>query len=219
MKKVTQENNFIFFTLSLVVLLLANAVASTLPPTVGNLLSQTFILTAIGGAYYSLSFGPRWRPFVATVVILLVFANALRGQLPWNLSELMRGVIGLAFFAAATYNGGRQVLFAHEVTTNTMVGALAIYLLLGIVWSSLYIIALYFNPTAFHGIEIVEGTDTFPNTLYFSYVTLTTLGYGDITPSTRITQTLAFMEAIAGTFYLAIVVASLVSARRQQSGN
>ena len=75
------------------------------------------------------------------------------------------------------------------------------YLLLGIVWSSLYIIALYFNPTAFRGIDIVEGSDTFPNTLYFSYVTLTTLGYGDITPTTRI--------------YLVIVVGILVSASRR----
>ncbi|MCB1764424.1 MAG: two pore domain potassium channel family protein, partial [Gammaproteobacteria bacterium] len=65
-------------------------------------------------------------------------------------------------------------------------------------------------PQALHGVEIVDGVSDFPHLLYFSYVTLTTLGYGDVTPAIPLTRTLAYLEAITGTFYLAIVVASLL---------
>ncbi|MBT8054181.1 MAG: potassium channel family protein [Gammaproteobacteria bacterium] len=55
-----------------------------------------------------------------------------------------------------------------------------------------------------------------PNTTYFSFVTLTTLGYGDISPATPLAEVLVILEAVTGIFYLAIIVASLMGSLRDQ---
>ena len=78
--------------------------------------------------------------------------------------------------------------------------------------------ALEFWPEGIKGIEYKDWHDNFGATAYFSYVTMTTLGYGDITPVVPMTRTLAYLQAVAGTFYMAVVVASLVGgfARRHK---
>jgi voltage-gated potassium channel len=121
------------------------------------------------------------------------------------------------FFVGAIVKCSHQVLFSDSVGINVVVGALAIYLLLGIIWASLHMITLYFFPHAFKGITPEAGVDDFPRLLYFSYVTLATLGYGEITPAMPISRTLAYLEAIVGTFYLAIIVASLIGGRHNKT--
>ena len=87
------------------------------------------------------------------------------------------------------------------------------FLLLGLIWSTLYLITLEFWHGAFNGIEYKNWNDNFAVTTYFSYVTMTTLGYGDISPALPVSRVLAFLQAIFGTFYMAVVVASLIGAR------
>ena len=109
-----------------------------------------------------------------------------------------------------TWVAARQVLFSGNIEFNTIVGTLAVYLLLGIVWTGFYLLALEFWPEGINGIEYKDWHDNFGATAYFSYVTMTTLGYGDISPAVPMMRTLAYLQAVAGTFYMAIVVASLV---------
>ena len=76
-------------------------------------------------------------------------------------------------------------------------------------WALTYIVIDILDPTAFEQLAVsawAGGTDY----VYFSFVTLTTLGYGDITPLTPVAQTLAWLEAVVGQLYLAILVARLV---------
>jgi hypothetical protein len=84
-----------------------------------------------------------------------------------------------------------------------IVGGICIYLLIGILWTVLYGLVRTWNPDA---IVLREGASLF----YFSFTTLTTLGYGDITPAVKLAQDLAIMEAITGQVYLAIFIARLV---------
>ena len=214
MQPIGKDNNFIFFTISLVILLLTSAVAHTLPARLGTLLSHLITLATFVVGYLTLSFGPNWHRFVGTLVVLGVLANTIGEFLHRPTGELSRHLVALVFFLGAAYNAAQQVLLSPQVKTNVIVGAMAIYLLLGLIWASLYTLVLLFAPQALHGVEIVDGVSDFPHLLYFSYVTLTTLGYGDVTPAIPLTRTLAYLEAITGTFYLAIVVASLISARR-----
>jgi voltage-gated potassium channel Kch len=93
---------------------------------------------------------------------------------------------------------------------------MAIFLLLGLIWATLYLIVLEFSPTAFNGIVARGWVENFPLASYFSYVTLTTLGYGDISPAEPVSRVLVYLEAITGAFYMAVVVASLVGARRAE---
>ena len=128
-------------------------------------------------------------------------------------------VFTLGFFVTAAAFAARQVLLSGRVNSNTLVGSMAIYLLLGLIWATLYLLVLEFIPDAFNGIEYRQWSDNFSTALYFSYVTLTSLGYGDITPTSELSRTLAYCESVTGTFYLAIVVASLIGARAGRHHN
>jgi voltage-gated potassium channel Kch len=102
-----------------------------------------------------------------------------------------------------------QIFRSGRVTHVRIQGAIAVYLLFGLGWAHAYHIVAILNPTSF----------TFPageapamgDWIYFSFVTLTTVGYGDITPLRPIARTLAMGEALAGQLYLAVMIARLVA--------
>ena len=106
----------------------------------------------------------------------------------------------------------KQILFAPKIDINKIVGSVTIYLLIGIIWALLYGLVETVFAGSFSGNLLNVGGSQFWDLIYFSFVTLTTLGYGDILPVNTYARTLAYMEAIVGQFYIAILVASLVSA-------
>ncbi len=81
------------------------------------------------------------------------------------------------------------------------------------IWAMLYVLTEKAAPGAFKGLSATDGTGTFMELVYFSFISLTTMGYGDITPVSPVVRYLAFMEGIVGQFYMAILVASLVGIR------
>ena len=117
----------------------------------------------------------------------------------------------------------RSVLRQREVTGETICMAVSVYLLFGFAWALLYAIIYQRHPEAFSG--IVTGTQIrptefqhlFPIFGYFSLTTLSTIGFGDITPLTLQARYAAVAEGIAGQFYLAILVARLVGLQMSQS--
>ena len=122
----------------------------------------------------------------------------------------------LVFMLAAAWLVGSQVLLTGEVDLNIIVGSVALYLLIGMIWSILFTILLEFSPDALNGIDPGMWYDNHPLTTYFSFVTLTTLGYGDIRPATPVAQVMVTLEAVTGMFYLAVIVASLIGGRRNR---
>jgi hypothetical protein len=109
-----------------------------------------------------------------------------------------------------------RVLSADTVTMDTVAGALTAYLLLGVIWASGYSMIYWAAPSSFSLPTDVPGAadaDSPPMHLflYFSFVTMTTVGYGDIAPVSPLARTLTVLEAILGQFYLAVLVARLVS--------
>ncbi len=106
----------------------------------------------------------------------------------------------------------------RDVTADTVFGGICGYLLIGLVWSSIFSIIEHLTPGAFviDGVAVsglsepTPGRRTFPQLTYFSFVTLTTLGYGDVAPITPQARTLSWLEAGAGQIYLAVLVARLV---------
>ena len=115
---------------------------------------------------------------------------------------LIGGIAWLAF---------KQVLFtAGPIDANRLFGAISVYLLLGLIWSLVYVGIVEVDPSAFNGAEAGPWLETIPEFIYFSFVSLTTLGYGDISPATPITRFVVYLEAIMGQLYLAIMIAGLV---------
>jgi len=94
-----------------------------------------------------------------------------------------------------------------EVTADTIRGGFAVYFLLGFLWSLFFQICLLKNPAS---IYFPEGSYTFSTLLYFSFTTLTTLGYGDIVPVASMVRNLAILEAVFGQIFLASFIARLI---------
>ena len=210
MFRFTSHNNFYFFTASLVILLLASAFVSSTPKGENHLLVQGLMFVTQLVAYFSLNLSRKWRFFVGVMLVMSMAANVQREIYDWSAAPLVGLGGSLIFYCGIAYAAARQVLFSGEIELNTIVGTVAVYILLGLIWSVLYLIALEFWPHSFEGIEYQDWRDNFGITSYFSYITLTTLGYGDISPTIAVTRTLAYLEAITGTFYMAVVVASMI---------
>jgi voltage-gated potassium channel Kch len=109
----------------------------------------------------------------------------------------------------------REVLAKGHVTAMRIQGAIAVYLLLGIAWAHAYALASAHNPHAF---AVQTGTpSTVSEWLYYSFITLTTVGYGDIVPTSRVARVLSMGEALTGQLYLAVMLARLVALQVSES--
>ena len=89
----------------------------------------------------------------------------------------------------------------------------SLYILIGLAWAIIYLVLIISDPKAFSGIDVGSWQQIFASVAYYSFVTLTTLGYGDILPQNHIAEFFAYTEAIVGVFYMAIIVSSLISLR------
>jgi voltage-gated potassium channel Kch len=96
------------------------------------------------------------------------------------------------------------VLKSTEVNKDVLYGAVSIYMLIGGIWWVIYMLIEMMRPGSFSGIK---GWSDF---LYYSFSTLTTVGYGDIVPVTSVARSFAVLEAIVGVMYLAIIISRLV---------
>lgn len=147
--------------------------------------------------------------FLAVTGILITIANSLVDSEP--LARLPQ-IIFLLFIGMAIVESLRQVALSTEISANRLVGAVCVYLMLGLIWALMYSLLYSLNPEAWTVPETGSGAPSLAYWLYYSFVTLTTLGYGDILPISATARTLAYAEALFGQLYVAILVAGLVSA-------
>jgi hypothetical protein len=157
------------------------------------------VVSAIAAIWYA-----RWFPGKAIVVT----ANLL----------------DLSFLALVIGTILSQVFRSRQITRETVAGAICAYLLIGAMWGDGFSILETIAPGSFSGMTAVAGTISLADARlqagrlsYFSFVTLSTLGYGDITPLTRPARNLAALEAIFGQLYLAVLISRLVSQQAASS--
>lgn len=216
MKPITEKNNFYYLTVGLVLMLLVAAVMEHYP---GELASRTIqastVVMLAMGVFGFRTTQTRFRTGIVFVVAVLLLAVA-GTLLDYSSLRYTHLLLLLAFFVWTSWVAARQVLFTGSIDGNKIVGAICIYLLLGLIWAMLYLLIAEISPSAFSGFEQAEWTENFFAAVYYSFVTLTTLGYGEITPVLPVARFLAFTEAIVGVFYIAILVASLVGVRMSE---
>jgi hypothetical protein len=119
---------------------------------------------------------------------------------------------GLVLIAFVVANLLRFVLRAPSVNIEVLCASISAYLMLGLLWTVAYWLVDQLTPGAFafntnDGRQSIHGFNAF----YFSFVTLSTVGFGDITPVSKIARMLAAMEAITGLLYVAVLIARLVA--------
>ncbi|WP_372521849.1 potassium channel family protein [Sulfuricaulis sp.] len=119
----------------------------------------------------------------------------------------------LLFVAFVVVNLLRFTLRAPRVNVEVLCAAISNYLMIGLLWMFAYLLAARLVPDAFSftvGPASDRLLDGF-NALYFSFVTLSTVGYGDIVPLSRVVRMLSILEATTGMFYVTVLVARLVA--------
>ncbi|NIO07386.1 MAG: hypothetical protein GTO40_05055 [Deltaproteobacteria bacterium] len=98
---------------------------------------------------------------------------------------------------------------SKEVTRDVIYAAMAAYLLMALMWTFLYIFLELIQPASFNvSLDLEQRYQLV--FLYYSFVTITTLGYGDVTPVTEIARSISVLEAVVGQLYLVVIVAWLV---------
>ena len=200
-----REAKFWPFLVALGCVFLAHPVATHLG--LDGWFRAAFMVVLVAGAYAT---GTERRHLI-TALALAVPAFLLQGAAIGVVSPVLDIVatgVTLLFLVYVTLVSFARVLAPGKVTSDRLVGSAVVYLLLGLVWSMIYTLQFIFDPAAFSGLvgDAVEGDEL----IYFSFVTLTTLGFGDISPATVDTRTTVWIEAAVGQLYLAILVARLV---------
>jgi hypothetical protein len=122
-------------------------------------------------------------------------------------------VSGLVLVAFVVFNLLGFVLRAPSVNTEVLCGSISAYLMLGLIWTMAYWLVDQLTPGGAFSFNTNAGRQSMNgfNAFYFSFITLSTVGYGDITPLSRIARWLAALEAMTGLLYVAVLIARLVS--------
>jgi hypothetical protein len=207
-----RKNNFFYLLVALLIFIIGVPVAhdlGLLSLPVSKILGISSLL-AIGvwslrGAGRLFSFGM----FFVVVGIILSLLSTARDDELLSIASLFSL---FAFLLLTTVSASKQVGMSDEISLNRIVGAICIYLMLGVIWSIGYSVLNIVEPGSFKGLTELADPAWNSDWIYYSFVTITTLGYGDITPLTQSAKTLSFAEAIVGQFYIAVLVAGLVSA-------
>jgi hypothetical protein len=161
-------------------------------------------------------FAMGWRRKTAQVVVLaavLLFALRVFGFAggAGALGLVVDAVLTIFLLATLGAMVVWQIFREGPITRQRVQGSIVIYLLLGMIWAEGYTLAANLDSDAFGGNLSGAGNAMSARLTYFSFVTLTTVGYGDILPTSLVTRALANFEGLLGTLFPAILIARLVS--------
>ena len=181
-------------------------------PWFNNAVYVVGVLFTLVAAAFITSGNRRTLRFVFGAVVLAILSNAIHvvtNQKVFLIAHhlLMAGVLAVVIASIILY-----LFEATDVSHYTIFGSLCAYLLMALLWALLYSVVEILDPESFRFPDTVSGSfvESFDG-LYFSLVTLTTLGYGDITPVSVQARMLATGEALFGQIYIVVAVARLVS--------
>ncbi len=209
-----ERNNFIFLLIALVFFLFSDAVAVQFRlDGAQNIVNLILVVTLIANVWAV--HNPRTDFLSWKVGASMIIAMVMASDLYFESVAVARFqlIMAFLFICLSTWQAWNQVMFTGVVDRNKILGAICIYLLLGVAWAFAYLIVEAFFPGSMNDLEGDVWQEKIHSLIYYSMVTLTTLGYGEITPAAPIARFLAFMEAITGIFYTTVLVASLIGIR------
>lgn len=206
----------IFHEKALFVLILFLGLLLLDPLVPASLTMWPFAIIGLAGAWLLSEKGSFAGTLVLFPTLVVLFLAASLRLFPGALDQAARVPIGILFmvcvlilYAYCMVQIVSVLMRAEEVTHHLIIWSVSLYIVLGIFWAHIYTILNMFHPEAFS--MNVQQKGSASDFVYFSFVTLTSLGYGDITPRTEVAQRLAITEVITGQFYLAVVVAYLMN--------
>jgi len=181
---------------------------------IGAFIVDVFLtLTVLTGI--SATSGRRAKVVFTTLALVAVGVRWIPWALPALEAPLLRESSSLATFVLLAGIVAAKVFESGAVTMNRVMGAVVLYLLLGLCWALVYDLVIGADATAFNGVTSERGR--LDRWVYYSFVTLTTVGFGDITPVSPVARSLTILEALVGQLYPAILLGRLVSLQTQNS--
>ena len=162
-----------------------------------------------------------WRNRIVFVVTVVLGVAVQVSQAVHRFTDVpTEGIVATGFeavfYAVIIYAIAGRMLQMHRVTMNSVFGVCSIYLLMAFAWSDVYVIVDRLDPDAFKRPEL-PGTmseayvENDSDLMYFSLITMTTVGYGDVTPASPAARTFAALQGVIGQLFLAVVLARIVS--------
>ena len=205
-----RKKRFAYLTISLLLLIVLY------PYVQGDSWGQVFLslLATIVMITSVIAVGDKKRHTIIALVLAAPWFLILLSKfpiVPVDSLMLAREEIVFAFllFTYTTYRIFIHIIRSREVTTEILFASISVYMLIGLSWATIYIMINSYHPGSF-----VDRDGTFinagPDFLFFSYITLTTVGYGNIEALSDQARSVASIEALCGQLYLTIMVARLV---------
>lgn len=181
-----------------------------------DIMTDIFFVFALMSGLHAVKGQPRQLRYAsvlaAAIILLSLLHYTLQVQLFFRLQQGLSGV----FLGQMTVMILMHIVKENEVTLDLIMASACAYILIGMVWAHFYHFVEVFHPHSFT-LHWTPGDDLW-DFYYYSFVTLTTVGYGDIVALTKTAQALSILEALTGQLYLAIMISRLVGLFASQSG-
>ncbi|CAM2878360.1 Ion channel [Legionella steigerwaltii] len=193
---------FLFFVILIFCMLRAIDALTGIRP-IADLFLITLIITSL------IVIAEHKQKFVYALFILGVFEIGLIAINIWIISfpeHILRLLFGILFFLLMTITCIQLTLQDKTISITTLFGSLSAYLFIGLTFAYLYLLIYLLYPQSISGLEPYADT----RAIYFSFITLTTVGFGDVVATDPVMQCLSWMEAFCGQAYLAIFISQLV---------
>jgi len=205
-----REAKFTYLLLGLMVTLLAGPISLEFTNQSPSLIiSLAFTGTLVVGIWTLLESKAWFRVGVilATAEAVISIIHAIR---PLPILQFLSMGMAIAFCALSLVFALRHIFSGNRIDGNRIIGAICVYLLLGVLLALLNMFVYELIPDSFSGITGNVDTEQGLDLIYYSFVTMTTLGYGDIAPVGPLARALAYFGAVTGQFYIAILVGMTV---------
>ena len=204
------------FLVGLVVMLIVSPFAAQI--AYGRILESSLLTVVLISAV--LAVGRRRQVFYLAILMVTpaILGKWVNHFFPNTLSPVFFLTMILIFIAYIIFQLVQFILLAPRVNSEVMCAGIATYLLLGLLWSFAYMLIALLVPDAFFFDGRIEGVKDMTSftSVYFSFITLTTVGYGDITPVANVARMVSAAEAMTGTIYMAVFISRLVALHTSQ---
>lgn len=162
----------------------------------------------------------KWRHlsvFIITAIVAFILRIVSMTVTPAWIDVLSNAITSL-FLGLLAWMVLRHIYKDGPVNKYRIQGSLVVYLIMGLLWAQIYHSAWLIQPSSFGGPEVIETSPkAFAEFIYFSFVTLTTLGYGDIVPEASLVRAAVIFEGMTGMLYPVLMIARLVALELQHS--
>lgn len=209
------NKRFVYLLASLLTFLFG---ALFIPPAFSQYLSPIILLqfTFAGLILFRNHNRILYRVIVGMAFVLLALEGVKFVSDSPQASVLVANVTYMAYFIITTVEVFRQILLARKIDLNMIAGSFCGFIMLGILGSFLLTIIEEGNPGAFSGIRVGSFNDTFQDLIYYSFVSILTIGYGDILPVSQTARKASMLLGIVGYFYNIFVIGITIAKFMQQ---